>query len=59
MAELRPFIQSLVKKWRLEGRTFTLGHFPLGLAFIQRLALKASFLAFAFTVHAFYNVYVG
>ena len=27
MAELWSFIQLLVNKWRLEGRTFILGHF--------------------------------
>ena len=27
--------------------------------FIQKHALKASFLVFVFTVHAFYNAYVG
>ena len=27
--------------------------------FIQRHALKVSFLVFAFTVHAFYNAYAG
>ena len=32
MTELWPFIQSLVKKWRLEGRTFTFGRFLLELA---------------------------
>ena len=32
MDELWPFIQLLVKKWRLEGRTFTFGRFLLELA---------------------------
>ena len=32
MAKLWPFIQSLVKKWRLEGRSFTFGRLLLELA---------------------------
>ena len=32
MAELWPFIQLLVKKWRLEGRNFTFGGLLLKLA---------------------------
>ena len=31
MAELWPFIKFLVKKWRLEGRNFRFGSFPLQL----------------------------
>ena len=90
MAELWPFIKSLVKKWQLEERNFTFSGLLLKLTmdscflllhhsnrnfmvsnnsvgliafilwlFIQRLALKASCLAFAFTVRVFYNVYAG
>ena len=32
MAKLWPFIQSLVKEWRLEGRNFTFGGILLELA---------------------------
>ena len=38
MAELWPFIQLLVKKWRLKGRNFTFG------GLILELALDSCFL---------------